>query len=250
MARGYHVWWDRYAMASRGRTSLQEIRDAITAADRLLLLIGPGAVCSDYVRAEWQSALQECKIVVPLLAQGDYELVPDVLSKVHVIDFRRKRRYGEALTELLRVLSEPAPPPATLFDVPALPPMYVPRPIDLSFLDRSLLAGTVDPTELISEKTAVAVHGMGGAGKSVLASAFAQRCDTRRQFVDGVVWLRCGTGGSTMTHGSVLQQALRPGATLPDLSKEEVRRVWLRDCLRGKACLLRSRSGMGEFPRL
>ena len=56
-ARGFTVWWDRVAMPSRGLTFLQEIRDAIESSDRLLAVIGPRAVQSDYVTSEWQHAL-------------------------------------------------------------------------------------------------------------------------------------------------------------------------------------------------
>jgi hypothetical protein len=60
IAYGFDVWWDRETMESRGRTFLQEIRDAIASADRLILVIGPRAVQSDYVRAEWQFAIEGC----------------------------------------------------------------------------------------------------------------------------------------------------------------------------------------------
>ena len=43
-AAGIDVWWDRKAMESRGRSFLQEIRDAIEGVDRLIAVIGPKAV--------------------------------------------------------------------------------------------------------------------------------------------------------------------------------------------------------------
>ena len=59
---GIDVWWDCKAMESRGRTFLQELRDAIEASDRLIAVIGPTAVMSDYVKAEWEHALLFAKI--------------------------------------------------------------------------------------------------------------------------------------------------------------------------------------------
>jgi len=53
-AHGFSVWWDRVSMPGRALTFLQEIRDAITARDRFVLVVGPKAVTSDYVRAEWR----------------------------------------------------------------------------------------------------------------------------------------------------------------------------------------------------
>ena len=57
---GLDVWWDREAMASRGRTFLQEIRDAIASSSRVILVLGPRAVESPYVQAEWQLAVELC----------------------------------------------------------------------------------------------------------------------------------------------------------------------------------------------
>src|SRR5262245_40299908 len=36
--RGFRVWWDRQTMESRGRSFLQEIRDAIASVDRVVLV--------------------------------------------------------------------------------------------------------------------------------------------------------------------------------------------------------------------
>ena len=49
-ACGFQVWWDRVSMPSRALTFLQEIRDAIDAADRLILVVGPDAIELEYVR--------------------------------------------------------------------------------------------------------------------------------------------------------------------------------------------------------
>src|SRR5262249_32263482 len=74
--RGIDVWWDRKAMEDRGRTFLQEIRDAISTSDRVLAVIGPRATTSDYVRSEWEHALLFSKTVVPILRLGAYDSVP------------------------------------------------------------------------------------------------------------------------------------------------------------------------------
>ena len=79
-ARGFEVWFDRIAMPSRGLTFHQEIQDAVAARERLVLVVGPRAAVSDYVRQEWQFALQADKAVTPILRQGDYPLVPDELK--------------------------------------------------------------------------------------------------------------------------------------------------------------------------
>jgi len=62
-ARGFDVWWDRASMPARGLTFLHEIRDAIDARKRFLLVLGPKAITSDYVIAEWQHAVTYGKAI-------------------------------------------------------------------------------------------------------------------------------------------------------------------------------------------
>ena len=73
------IWWDRTSMPNRGLTFLQEIRDAIDYADRLLLVAGPGAYTSDYVRDEWQYAYETYKGINIALRLGDYFDLPEQL---------------------------------------------------------------------------------------------------------------------------------------------------------------------------
>src|SRR5260370_35810328 len=87
----FDVWWDRVCMPSRGLTVHQEIQDAVVARERLLLVAGPKAAVSDYVRQEWQFALHADKAVIPVLQQGDYPLVPDELKLLHCEDFQLRR---------------------------------------------------------------------------------------------------------------------------------------------------------------
>jgi hypothetical protein len=83
-ARGFDVWFDRVSMPSRNLTFHQEIRDTIAARERLLLVVGPKAAESLYVRQEWQFAYFEAeKIVTPILRCGDYATVPDELKLLH-----------------------------------------------------------------------------------------------------------------------------------------------------------------------
>lgn len=46
-------------MPSRQLTIHQEVREAIAARDRLLLVVGPGIFTSDYVTQEWRFAYFE-----------------------------------------------------------------------------------------------------------------------------------------------------------------------------------------------
>lgn len=203
-ARGVSVWWDRKAMESRGRTFLQEIRDAIASIERVILVVGPSAASSAYVKAEWEFALEVCKVVIPILRLGDRSLVPGAVSKqdyllipgllrqFHCPDFRDSRPYDDALAELRRVLAKPPPPLAQLHGVEALPAHFVARARDLEQLSQVVLADLSRPTVITPAKRITALHGMSGVGKSVLAAAFARACATRRAFEHGVIWVRLG----------------------------------------------------------
>src|SRR5580704_9157278 len=121
-AAGFDIWFDRVSMPSRRLTFLQEIRDAVAAADRVVLVVGPHALGSDYVRQEWQFALGADKIVTPVLRGGDYPLVPGELGGVHCEDFRDDGQYAFHLANLIRQLNEPIPPLGRLLNnFPALP---------------------------------------------------------------------------------------------------------------------------------
>ena len=246
--RGIAVWWDRNAMESRGRTFLQEIRDAIAAVERVVLVIGPSAVRSDYVKAEWQFALEACKVVIPILRLGesslvpgelsrlDYLLVPDPLSKFHCPDFRGGRPYDQALDELVRILGKELPPLAGLSRVDALPAHYLPREEDIEQLNRMVLADVQRATVITSARRATALQGMGGVGKSVLAAAFARACRTRRAFGDGVIWLKFGQQPNLVRNMAVVGEALRDSRG--NYRDPESASARLAEVLAGKNCLL------------
>ena len=190
VAEGFSVWWDRKCMPSRALTFLKEIRDAIRASDRVVVVIGPKCVTSDYCRAEWQAALAESRVVNPLLRIGEHELLPPELASLHCPDFRDEANFEAAFEEILRVLTEPIPPlGALLGGVPDVPPHFQPRPDASSQLAEQLLIDEKKPVTLTGPQRVTVMHGMGGTGKSVLAATFARSTSTRRSFPDGIYWL-------------------------------------------------------------
>jgi len=234
---GINVWWDRKAMESRGRTFLQELRDAIEASDRLIAVIGPNAVKSDYVRAEWEHALLFSRGVVPILREGDYSLIPDELSKFHCPDFRKERPYNEAFEELLRILVEPVPPLGPfLTAVPSLPPHFLPLRDEITRLGETVLADVQQPTVITSAKQTTALQGMGGVGKSVMAAAFARATETRRAFTGGVIWLTIGEKPDPSSNMKLVGLAFGDDpVNYVDLDTARARLPWI---LSDKVCLI------------
>ena len=108
--------------------------------DRLVLVVGPKAVTSDYVRAEWLYALEIGKAINPVLRLGDYDLLPDELKLLDAPDFRDDGHYPARLETLVRQLSEPVAPMGKLIAVPSLPPHFLRRQDRLRALKDAVLA--------------------------------------------------------------------------------------------------------------
>ena len=190
---GFNVWWDRVSMPSRNLTFHQEIRDAVAACDRLVLVVGPQAVQSEYVTQEWQFAwYQADKIVTPILRIGDYPLPMDELKLLHCEDFRDDGKFTKHAELLAQKLSDPPPLLGKLIAVTELPKHFLARSERLQAV-RDALRADLDGPQVIGGTTArVGMHGMGGIGKSVLASAVAHDRLIRQAFPDGIVWVSVG----------------------------------------------------------
>jgi WD40 repeat protein len=205
-AAGFDVWFDRVSMPARGLTFHQEIRDAIAASDRLLLIVAPNAVASDYVRQEWQFAWFDAdKVVTTILRSGDYPLAIPELALLHAEDFRDDLQYDRHLQNLIRTLSDPAPRMGQLIGVPSLPAHYLSRS-DLLMPLRDAVRAGLDSTAplggtavhqklpgIIGRQRMGGMAGMGGIGKSVLACLLAHDRKVREAFPDGIVWVALGS---------------------------------------------------------
>jgi hypothetical protein len=167
-AAGLDVWFDRKSMPSRGLTFHDEIKRAIESRDRLLLLAGPGAMASEYVREEWRYALGLCKPVVPALLVDNFDLLPSQLRAIDTRQFGDASRYAEQLATLVQQLREDPAQVGRVVAVPELPAELVPRPDDLEAIKALLLCHTREVGT--AEVRWLALRGMPGVGKSVLAN--------------------------------------------------------------------------------
>jgi WD40 repeat protein len=216
---GFDVWFDRISMPSRQLTFLQEIRDAIATCDRLLLVVGPKAMVSDYVKQEWQFAYfaaNKCVNPVVRLDGVDsaghpmdaYSLIPEDLRLLHIEDFRDDHAYSAHLGNLVRQLSEDLPPLGSLVAVPELPCNYRAHPQRLKALRDLILPDLYKPVVVTGAGALVGLQGMGGIGKSVLASALAHHPEVRRAFKDGVFWIALGQTPRVVDHQRWLTRQL------------------------------------------
>ena len=95
-AAGFSVWMDKYDMPSRGAPYNKEMIDAIEHAERLLLVVGPEALTSDYVNWEWKYAVEFGKAINPVLRKSGYKDLPYELKKLDAPDFREDKNYQKS----------------------------------------------------------------------------------------------------------------------------------------------------------
>jgi WD40 repeat protein len=240
-AHGFDVWWDRVSMPARGLTFLHEIRNAIDARERFLLVLGPGATTSDYVIHEWKHAVTYGRAINPILRLGDFPLVPDELKLLHVEDFRDDKQYATHLENLIRQLSEPVAPMGKLIGVPTLPRHLLTRPERLQSLKDALLADLQRPVVVTGAAAHMGVHGMGGIGKSVLANMLARDTEVRRAFPNGIFWVPLGVMKAQEAESKLMQlQRNVAGVFVDNVYFDNVAqgRAKLGELLAGKAVLL------------
>jgi WD40 repeat protein len=121
-------------------------------------------------------------------------------------------------------------------DVPNLPPHFLPREEQLKPLKHKVLAHTNQAVAITEKNHHLGLLGMGGIGKTVLATALALDEEVRRAFPDGVIWITFGQTPQILTWQSYIAQELGDNqAAFTEISLAKAR---LRELLTGKACLL------------
>lgn len=191
IAKDFDVWFDRESLPSRQLEFYPEIERAISGRERLLLIVGKAAAKSEYVKGEWRFALKADKHILPILRMGDFSDVPSELG-FHCYDFRSDSAYDACLKRVIDDLLAPPPPLGDLIRVPELPQQYVPRTDLLTEAKEKLRELLRKPEKERGRNTSIGIHGMGGLGKSVLASALVHEPVVRRFYKDGICWFSIG----------------------------------------------------------
>lgn len=216
---GCRVWLDREAMPNRGTTFGQELRRAIEASDRLVLVASPDALASDYVTQEWRYADDIGKPVVPVVRAASFHDLPDRLRHYHGVDARRAS-VDEVVAEVARLLGEPVRPLGPCFHLPRRPPHAQDRAELTAHLSRTLLPDRMRPQDAGRAPRAAVLYGVPGSGKSTVAAAFAAATRTRRAFSDGIVWLTAGPEFQPLAAARELLRLAAPGTRLPEAESE------------------------------
>jgi len=196
--QGLATWVDRQRLAG-GQRWRHELQEAVERAQVLLIVLSPEAVVSTNVQIEYDYALEQGKVVIPLYYRQCN--VPMELRAIQRIDFRQNYESGlQALLQALHAQPEPAPSSApSLASEPDQPHQH---PYQKLHADRGGLPPTNLPAQLTpligrqqeleavctllrqAERRLVTLTGMAGIGKTRLGLQVA--ADLAEQFPDGV----------------------------------------------------------------
>jgi hypothetical protein len=163
--------------------------------------------------------------------------LPAELAAFHGVDFRRTRSFDEAFGELRQLLAAPiAPLGPFLSEVPALPFGFEAREAEVAAIKTHLLP-TFDPARTDASPQIVALHGMGGIGKSVLAAATVRDVIVRRSFPDGIVWIQASSSDRLNRCLPNIGQAFDPD-NLPQYASLDSAKSRLGEALATRRCLI------------
>jgi WD40 repeat protein len=190
--KGYAVWLD-VARLGGGSDWSREIEREIDKADVVLALLSTGSLESDVCRGEQLRSLRRHKCVIPVLVHDNADR-PVYLEARQYRDFAASVLYHQRLEELIQDIETRSS--ATLapkyretrYDtVPDLPENFVPRSAELEALKQRILSDRDQRHVAL-----VALKGMGGIGKTVLAQALCHDESVQAAFPDGIMWVKIG----------------------------------------------------------
>lgn len=236
VAEGFTLWRDRVDMEG-GKDWWLQIQQAIQGASDMILVMSPHSLASEVVRKEWRYARQVGRRVIPVLASAvDFDTVPRWMSKVDWIDHALIANPAEQALVWERFINQ-LKTPYELTRVPFmagdLPRDFVPRPEEFE----AILAPLLDTSRENPVAITTAIQGMGGYGKTTLASAICHDDRILDAYQDGVLWVTLGE-----SFGDPLSKLLDFIEMLtdqrPTLTNVEAARARLREVLTDRDVLL------------
>jgi WD40 repeat protein len=237
-ARGFDVWLD-LDRSKPGASWTRGIEVGIDQAHVVLTLLSKGSFISNICRAEQLRALRKKKRVLPILVQEDAD-VPIHLEFEQYLRFY-DGRYQDKLQQLQKAIGDDTITALLQKNYkshyrtyPPLPQHFVPRPELLARLRQEIIKegdGTNVPL--------IAIRGMGGIGKTVLAQAVCHDEAIQDAFPDGVLWISIGNNPSSKhLYEQIREVAKALGDTLASYDTLQGCQNQLRNTLRDKSVLM------------
>ncbi|MDW8300684.1 MAG: NB-ARC domain-containing protein, partial [Anaerolineae bacterium] len=196
-----------------------QITESLHSADYALLIDGAAAGQSS----------AECLPIIHLWRHADSA------PHAEALDFRSDSSFDEPFMALRRRLEVQPAPRAVLYNLPDLLPVCVERP-ELDTLCERILRRDERINAVVSKPLPNALYGLAGIGKSTLTNMLCRRCDVRRHFRDGIVWINCGTNANPLGLLQTLGAAF--DVPLAELVTEQPAQVRLQRELRTRRCLI------------
>jgi hypothetical protein len=102
-AAGHEVWFDEHEIKG-GQDWQRAIERGLAYCEAVVVVLTPTSAASEYVRREYEYAMKEKKLVVPIIRH--WCDVPDDLRPIQYLDFTTT--YDGGLTKLLSSLEPPS----------------------------------------------------------------------------------------------------------------------------------------------
>jgi len=198
------AWYDKLDLPAVTQFT-DEIATAIENSEYLVLFIGNHSLDSVWCEREWRHALNHCIPIIPVLAKGTWgdigEKLPKRIRNINGVD-GVVLPIEKVISEIMRLTSVQPDPLCDVRFAKALPTYYIPRDTYLDAMKHVI--GIGDRTAKDATKMAGYV-GVGGIGKTTLANALAQDCESRRTF-DYIFWLTLGENTTANDANRLLYQ--------------------------------------------
>ena len=120
-------------------------------------------------------------------------------------------------------------------NIPPLPPGYLPIKRDIDLIKKYFLSQNQQAVGITSFRT-VGLQGMGGVGKTILASAVARVPEVRKKFTDGIYWITLGQHPNLVERQKQLCRAMNEKE--PPFTDIQGGQAYLSDLLADKTCLI------------
>jgi WD40 repeat protein len=236
---GYDVWLDKSRLQG-GESWSRDIEAEIDRADTVLALMSLGSYDSEVCRGEQLRGLRRGKCVIPVRLQSKAD-IPVFLEARQFCDLSDAGLYEKGFRQVIQAIDNREGAPLveqfreTPYDtVPPLPANFIPREKELLEL-RKLVMNEPENRKL----ALVALRGMGGLGKTVMAQALCQDPVIKDAFPEGIIWIKLGEKPEDADLIEQMREAIRVLGPQPEHFDSLARASnSLRTLLQNKATLL------------